>query len=464
MEVSPFLAPNTSLGTADVAVDYGADWTYQPSTANNTALGDYHETTKLGASINITLHQTSAVTVYGIRSLDAGRYIVSLDNSLPTTHIAKASFESRSVLYFASGLDPKIDHHLVLTNVDEGAHFAISSINTTTVDAPKPENGPASFSVPKGTLIALITAVVAAVIIIILIGICILLRRRRIKAARQARLRRLSVVSREYSSKPPSFMMNDEAVTKSRHDPVILVTHSHGHSYDGSLHSREERYFEGDEDEEDGSFQFVRRPLLSTPSLKIPHLGEGFHVDFPSFSSAHSHSRQSSQDSTVDAEHQKPNNRDTSDQTNFLHLNESSGSTDAHSYAEKHRSRVRFSTPPLFAQLFKHPFAAAGGQAKHPFAAAGGQTSRANSRTYQRSSRSTLPNEPNTPMTGDSFPFTVGTSVAFEHPRSTPPRSLEEAREESTSEARDVEEGLVTGGTDTDGFIPHSARPWRVSG
>lgn len=122
----------SNLGQVDVPVDYGDDWTYQPS--NSTALGDYHETTKLGASINITLHQTSAVTVYGIRSLNAGRYLVSLDNALPSTHVAKSSFESRSILYFATGLDSSTDHHLVLTNVEEGSHFAISSINATTVD------------------------------------------------------------------------------------------------------------------------------------------------------------------------------------------------------------------------------------------------------------------------------------------------------------------------------------------
>jgi hypothetical protein len=253
--------------------------------------------------------------------------------------------------------------------------------------------------------------------------------------------------------------MNDEAVTKSRHDPVILVAESHNHSYEASLYPGDDEGDEGDED--DGSFQFVRRPLLGpTPSIRMPNLGPSFRVDFPSATSNKPNSRRSSKRSTINAEHTEepqPINRDTSDQTNFLHLQDSSGSTDAHSPhdqvegRERHRSRVRFSTPPMLAQLFRHPFAWAGGQA-----------TRSNRRSYQRSMRTSIGEEPTTPMTADSIPFTVGTSVAFEHPESTPPRSLEDARGESTSDSRDIEEGLATGATDTNGFIPHSARPWRV--
>jgi hypothetical protein len=317
------------------------------------------------------------------------------------------------------------------------------------------DNGPGSFSVPRGTAIALITAVVAAFIILVLLFAYIIVRRRNRAARRLAHRQQFAVVPREVSLKYPSFTMTDDAVTKSRHDTVIPVTESHNHSYDGSLYTGDD---EGDED--DGSFEFVQRPLLApTPSIRMPNLGPSFHVDFPSLPSSKPNSRKSSKRSTLRAEQteeqQQPINRDTSDQTNFLHLHDSSGSTDGHSPHEgrrdKHQSRVRFSTPPMLAQLFKHPFAWAGGQG-----------SRSSRRSYQRSMRTSIGDEPTTPMTADSIPFTVGTSVAFEHPESTPPRSLEGTRGERTSDSRDIEEGLATGPTDTNGFIPHSARPWRV--
>jgi hypothetical protein len=247
--------------------------------------------------------------------------------------------------------------------------------------------------------------------------------------------------------------MNYDAATKSRHDSSVLAVESYYHSYDGSLYPGDD---EGDED--DGSFQFVQRPLLGpTPSLRMPNLGPTFHVDIPSVSSIKPNSRKSSTVNAEHAEEQQPMNRDTSDQTNFLHLQDSSGSTEGHSRhdhvedRERHRSRVRFSTSPMLVQLFRHPFAWAGGQA-----------TRSNRRSYQRSTRTSIGDEPTTPVTADSIPFTVGTSVAFEHPDSTPPPSLEDVREESTSDSRDVEAGLATGATDMDGFIPHSARPWRV--
>jgi hypothetical protein len=130
-----FYAFSAPLGDADISVNYGIDWIHRTNTAvsGSSALGDFHDTTRLGASINVTLHQAVAVTVYGIRNLSAGRYSAQLDSAPPTTHIAKSSFETRSILYFAADLDASVDHHLVLTNIEDGSHFAISSINITTL-------------------------------------------------------------------------------------------------------------------------------------------------------------------------------------------------------------------------------------------------------------------------------------------------------------------------------------------
>ena len=249
--------------------------------------------------------------------------------------------------------------------------------------------------------------------------------------------------------------MNGAAVTKSRHDPVIVVAGSHGHPYAESAYPADD---EGDED--DGSFQFVRRPLLGpTPSIRMPNLGPSFYVDFPGDSVGKPTSRKLSKRSTVEApagDGREPQmNRDTSDQTNFLHLQESTASMDLpyrdhDPEAERSRSRVRFSTPVFVTSLFRHPFAWATGQA-----------SRSSRRSFQRSMGPSMGDEPTTPMTAESIPFTVGTSVVFEHPESTPPNSSEDAHV-STSEAQYAMDGPPTGAADTDGFIPHSARPWRI--
>lgn len=85
----------------------------------------------------MNLQQTSAVVVYGLRGLEFGRYNVTLDNTT-TTYIAKSSFQSQAVLFAAANLDTSVDHQLVITNIEEGEKFAISSVNVTTAEGGTP--------------------------------------------------------------------------------------------------------------------------------------------------------------------------------------------------------------------------------------------------------------------------------------------------------------------------------------
>jgi hypothetical protein len=113
------------IGYTSVNVPYNQDWSQQ----FDPILGAYHETNSLGVSINMTLHQASAVVVYGIRGPDYGRFNVTLDDQT-AMYIAKSSFLSHSVLFAATGLDSDLDHQLAFTPIED--NFAISSINITT--------------------------------------------------------------------------------------------------------------------------------------------------------------------------------------------------------------------------------------------------------------------------------------------------------------------------------------------
>lgn len=203
-----------------------------------------------------------------------------------------------------------------------------------------------------------------------------------------------------------------------------------------------DQHGEDDLDEEDASYHFVRRPLLgSTPSLRMPHLGPQFQLDFSRQPSDHSDqvARRASKRSRPEVEHGHEQPIDhpqdvPSDTTDLLYLQDRSHSTDhskQSSEGDKHRSRVRFSTP-AFTQLFKP------------------SGTRLGRRSYSRSSRGTA--EPTSPV--ESEPFTIGTTVVFDHPDSTPSHSMDEDR--STSHAREVSQTMT--GTDVHGFIPLSGR------
>jgi hypothetical protein len=94
----------------------------------------FHGAAKVGASINVTLHEVSAVTVYGLRGSCYGQYDVTFAGNT-TSFIAKSSFETQSVLFSATEMDPTVDYQLVVTNIGDGGQLGIASINTTSIMA-----------------------------------------------------------------------------------------------------------------------------------------------------------------------------------------------------------------------------------------------------------------------------------------------------------------------------------------
>lgn len=429
---------------ASTQVQFGSTW----NAISDPVLGKYHATTASGASISVSLHQASAVMVYGIRNLASGRYNVTLDGNT-NTFISKASFPSQSLLFAALDLDFTKDHNLTITNVD-GSTLGISSVNVTTA-TPRPVNITKG-GVPKGTVIALITAVSVVLLMLVVATVCAFTRRK-LRAKRRARQRFQFIGPTKYQpfTRDPSLKFDDAVTVKTARSPSMVIIGDPRHSYEPTVQ------LDSDGEDDDGSYYFVQRPLLgnsSTPSLDLT-LGSEFHVEFPSGSDASRHpSRASKKPSSHGSRSTRHQRQGSSEQTNFLHVQGSTHSSDENfkrsgskssSESGKHQSRIRFSLP---ANMPPPPLRTA---------TSPGRPMR---KSYQRSSRSTgVVGEPVSPA--ESLPFTVGTSVAFEHPDSTGRPSEESIPFSSegtfAQHVRDPSESFSRVYHDSPGLIPASA-------
>lgn len=270
-------------------------------------------------------------------------------------------------------------------------------------------------TVPKSTLVAVVAACVSVLAFALLIFGYVYVRRR-MKVKAKAR----KLAQRQYSAGQasiPTTLFYDH-LAKSLHtvEPFVMEVDPR-YSY-GSFGSYGDS--EPSVDEDDASYHFVRRPLIgSTPSLRRPDFGPEFKLDFNKAPSDHM-SRNSSKRSHKVREAEEPmlptephhERGYSTDQTDFLHLQDTSGSTDRSKLGspERHRGHVRFSTP----AFFKPPSRLGLGV-----------------RSHSRASRET---DPMSPL--DSEPFT-GTSISFAHPESTPPHSQDGSHDLDTSQIRD---------------------------
>jgi hypothetical protein len=273
---------------------------------------------------------------------------------------------------------------------------------------------------PRGTLIAVATVGFGILTILILTTLYIMIRRR---------MRARSRLRNRFVPRPPSTPYED-TWSKSYRGQESVVLDSRA-SFGDSEEPGEDAL-----DEEDASYHFVRRPLLgSTPSIRMPNLGPQFQLDF-SRQPTDQMARQASKGSHPEVEHghEEPIDHPHDIPSDPTHLQDASHSTDhskQSSEGDKHRSRVRFSTP-AFTQLFKPSVVRLG------------------RRSYSRSSRGTA--EPTSPV--ESEPLTIGTTVVFDHPDTTPSHSMDEDR--NTSHTREISQANT--GTDLHGFIPTSGR------
>ncbi|KAG8826446.1 hypothetical protein FRC19_008910 [Serendipita sp. 401] len=237
-------SPIINQMTADV--DYGGYWIQM----NDRQLGTFHAATRAGAHVSLTLHQASAVTVYGIRSLQNGHYNVTLDGN-STTYMAKSSFPSVSVLFAALDLDPSVDHQLTLTNLDEGDRLGIVSVNVTT-STPRPASNEIKPAIPLGTKIALIVAGAVALLVIVFFIVFFFLRR--VRVGRRSRGKAHSTFNPfQFSTYNPSFVMVDTVTTKLPQTPLVVIgdpnvsirSRPSGEQFKGEI-ERENKYDDGE--------------------------------------------------------------------------------------------------------------------------------------------------------------------------------------------------------------------------
>ena len=84
----------------------------------------------------------TAITLSGLVTQVSGSYNVSIDDETPITLSARSSLNASAptVLFYRTGLDPRVMHYLTVVNAgpgsdgSAGSFLALSSVNLTTVE------------------------------------------------------------------------------------------------------------------------------------------------------------------------------------------------------------------------------------------------------------------------------------------------------------------------------------------
>ncbi|KAF7782135.1 hypothetical protein Agabi119p4_1511 [Agaricus bisporus var. burnettii] len=161
----------------------------------------FHESRSQGETAQVTFSGIS-VRIFGTTSPTSGNYSIMLDDVQSPIFSARSSFtQLDSLLFFASGLDPNVSHHIVVRN--EGGSLQLKSGGTafdifssgepTALPSPptSPGNPPSTSSgigkFARGTIAALVLAgfLAAALLTAVLFYFCIWRPRRRMRRRQQ---------------------------------------------------------------------------------------------------------------------------------------------------------------------------------------------------------------------------------------------------------------------------------------
>jgi hypothetical protein len=135
--------------TDDTALPFTGEWIFENDSSLSLLDSTYHTTTNAGDFVdfnftgafvslpvfhlsNYTLASLSlgtAVTIFGFRDANSGRFTVRLDNDSVTFNAASSTKEA-TTLFFRTGLNNSIPHTLTITNDDDNL-LAIGLINVT---------------------------------------------------------------------------------------------------------------------------------------------------------------------------------------------------------------------------------------------------------------------------------------------------------------------------------------------
>lgn len=209
----------------DNEIAYLGQWSFQ-----NSSGFSFHQSSTVGDRALATFNGTTFL-LKGTTSPTSGNYTVTLDN-ISTTLSGKSSFTAHdTLLFFASDLDPKLNHSVEVRN-DGGGNLALlfggfnayatGAVLNDSIETPKSSNISTSF--PKGTIAAFALAGILAFLGISgFLFFCLVYRPRK-------RRRRLSRAAFRFRQRPPSSYKEHEAVLdigprgSGDDDPVIDVS------------------------------------------------------------------------------------------------------------------------------------------------------------------------------------------------------------------------------------------------
>ncbi|KAI0675399.1 hypothetical protein C8Q78DRAFT_1114225 [Trametes maxima] len=175
---------------SDDEIAYRGQWNFTPGLLPGSTT-TFHTSNNVGDRATL-LFNGSAVGLTGLTTPASGAYNVSLDDEEPVTLSARASFTASAptLLYFRTGLDPSIMHHIEVVNAgpsdagdDAGSLLVFAAVNVTTVENPgaTPIGAAATSSgLSKGAIAALAIGLTLAVAAAAVAAVFFVRRRRKI--------------------------------------------------------------------------------------------------------------------------------------------------------------------------------------------------------------------------------------------------------------------------------------------
>ncbi|KAJ3535213.1 hypothetical protein NM688_g7009 [Phlebia brevispora] len=227
---------NSTIATQvfpDSTIAFHGEWSFSQDLLPGEDLA-FHTSTNVGDSasmeFNGLFHSSfpsagTAIVLEGLTTPLSGAYNITLDNETPQSLSARSSFNSSTVLFFRTGLDPTVTHQLTIENVGasaegEGTFLAIGSVNVTYVaqngGGARSTSAMSSSSLSHGAIAGIVVATVIGGTFL-LIGLTYCIYRRRQATRRKQKLivnprmsfrQRLSFISRP--AQPPQADMEKQ--------------------------------------------------------------------------------------------------------------------------------------------------------------------------------------------------------------------------------------------------------------
>ncbi|KAA1472827.1 hypothetical protein DENSPDRAFT_206599 [Dentipellis sp. KUC8613] len=187
--------PNVTFSATvidNTEIAFKGKWSFEQDPAVSPGDSTFHASNNAGDQAFFSFNGASflfrtAVAVSGIRDIHAGHYSVTLDNET-VQFDAQASWRELATLFYSTGLDPDVTHHITIIN-NEDRLLTIGSANVTSVSGQYPMTSSATSSgLHGGTIAAVVIAAVLGCLVTCLLFFCVWRRRRRLAVLRRRRM------------------------------------------------------------------------------------------------------------------------------------------------------------------------------------------------------------------------------------------------------------------------------------